>query len=623
MFRRRTVASAPKRDATVETPPTTPIAPIAPYETADLVVPSKAARQQAPPPQQPAGPLDDPNRMSNGTVVAGRFRLEKTIGKGSYGKVKLATDLLDNTKVAVKFIARSSIKKPAHSVRIKREINLMTALHHENIAGLYMTLETDADIILIMEYVNGADLYERIVGHRQQRFSESEARRLFVQVVAAIEYCHDNRVIHRDLKPENVMVDANNQVKLIDFGFANMYHPRGFLETNCGSPLYAAPEIVRGVRYVGPEVDSWSLGVILYAMITGMLPFEDEQLKGLYAKICAGSYSIPSHVSGGAKDLIRGMLKTNAYERMTISQVARHPWLHNFESVPIPRSLTKQTRRLVSNPSEEILQQMVSFGFSDIVSTRLVIRTDPDDPATAIYHLLQERHARMEASTHHGGDGDVDAMTDDMVSVMITPPATPMKRDSICDEGILGALKRDEQRVQSGNSGLPSSHQGAGARWERPRPYGCGEGGDLAAPIIMAPPMQMHTPLMIKLPSHALSTGYSGPLVSGHEEQQQQPSSSSTLFSAPGSIVSQAAATVANHFRKLRGISILSKSEISGAAPPMSMTPPAATGGSPAVPPHPQIQHIQQQYRRQSSPNSNVINATSRLHTFTNGTNNV
>jgi MAP/microtubule affinity-regulating kinase len=407
--------------------------------------------------------------------------------------VKLAFDERTGQRVAVKFIARSSIRKPAHSVRIRREINLLSALYHSRIVSLKETLETPADIILVMEYVPGADLFERIVGHADQRYGEAEARSLFEQLVSAIEYCHAHRVVHRDLKPENVMVDDEGRVKLIDFGFANMYHPRGFLETNCGSPLYAAPEIVQGVRYVGPEVDVWSLGVILFAMVTGTLPFEDEQLKGLYAKICSGSYIAPSYLSAGVKDLIRSMLTTDPRQRVTIAQVSRHPWIRGFVK-PVPPLFTRLA--VVVHPSERILRAMAAFGFSDIDATRLAVQTDPDDPASSIYHLLVQKEQR-----------ELPYRTEDtrraMESSFITPPPTPAK-PPLCTPTRRGQV-------------APLSD------------WTCID-TDLALPVLQAPPLPM-------LPSTL----------------QDAPS----FFTAPGSIVSQAAATVANHFRKLRGISII------------------------------------------------------------------
>ena len=342
-------------------------------------------------------------KYTNGSIVENDYRLEKTIGKGSYGKVKLATQLSTNEKVALKFISRASIKKPTHWTRIRREINLLRAMHHPHIVKLYDYKDNGSDILLMMEYISGGDLFDRIVHHRDQRFSEKEARPLFRQIVSAVDYCHQNRIIHRDLKPENLMVDDRNQIKLIDFGFANIYSPRGYLETNCGSPLYASPEIVQGVKYVGPEVDIWSLGVILFAMLTGTLPFEDEQLKGLYAKICAGNYQAPSYLSPEARDLLKIMLTVDPKQRATMKDIKFSSWVmqgsmyppENFMPFRQPLTRTGMTMNAVR---EDVIAALEDYGFTDPSATRQMVLYQSDSPAYALYCLLLEREQRLAKS---------------------------------------------------------------------------------------------------------------------------------------------------------------------------------------------------------------------------------
>ena len=342
-------------------------------------------------------------KYTNGSIVENDYRLEKTIGKGSYGKVKLATQLSTNEKVALKFISRASIKKPTHWTRIRREINLLRAMHHPHIVKLYDYKDNGSDILLMMEYISGGDLFDRIVHHRDQRFSEKEARPLFRQIISAVDYCHQNRIIHRDLKPENLMVDDRNQIKLIDFGFANIYSPRGYLETNCGSPLYASPEIVQGVKYVGPEVDIWSLGVILFAMLTGTLPFEDEQLKGLYAKICAGNYQVPSYLSPEARDLLKIMLTVDPKQRATMKDIKFSAWVmqgsmyppENFMPFRQPLTRTGMTMNAVR---EDVIAALEDYGFTDPSATRQMVLYQADSPAYALYCLLLEREQRLAKS---------------------------------------------------------------------------------------------------------------------------------------------------------------------------------------------------------------------------------
>ena len=391
-----------------------------------------------------------PVKYVNGMIVEGDYRLERTIGKGSYGKVKLATQLSTGERVALKFISRASIKKPTHWTRIRREINLLRAMHHPHIVKLYEYRDNGADILLMMEYISGGDLFDRIVNHKDQRFSEREARPLFRQIISAVDYCHQNRIIHRDLKPENLMVDDRNQIKLIDFGFANIYSPRGFLETNCGSPLYASPEIVQGVKYVGPEVDIWSLGVILFAMLTGTLPFEDENLKGLYAKICAGKYTCPSYLSPEAQDLIRMMLTTDPKQRATMKDIKFSTWIMNGSIYPpenfLPfRQPLTRSGLTMSAVRDDIIQALEDYGFTEPGLTRQMVLYQPDSPAYALYCSLLEREQRTAKSRTtiksvaafpiNGGLGGNPTVSNasNASNVSTIPCTTPTHNDSLLD----------------------------------------------------------------------------------------------------------------------------------------------------------------------------------------------
>lgn len=374
---------------------------------------------------------DPSDPFRSGRTILGRWIIERTIGKGSYGRVKVARDLqMEGQRVALKFISRANIRKPQHTVRIQREIALMRAMNHEHIARLYERIDTETDIILVMEYVSGGDLYDRISAAPSYRLSEKEARPLFRQVVSALDYCHHHRIIHRDIKPENVMLAGPKErstpvdrlsVKLIDFGFANLYDPQGCLQTNCGSPLYAAPEIIQGVQYVGPEVDIWSLGVTLYAMLTGMLPFEDEQLKGLYAKICAGKFTFPSHVSSQARDLISMMLRTDVGQRAGMQAVRMHRWTCAEVDEPPMNFFPSQYSLL--HVDTAIVEQLVSeYGFSDRETTVRNIKERFDSPAHAIYMLLLQRQAPRTSisAASMGRPMSVDGG-------LMSPPLSPVK----------------------------------------------------------------------------------------------------------------------------------------------------------------------------------------------------
>ncbi|KAJ3107161.1 Protein kinase [Phlyctochytrium bullatum] len=166
--------------------------------------------------------------------------------------------------------------------RLKREIQYLKQLRHPHIIKLYEVITTPTDIILVIEYAGG-ELFNYIV--ERGRMTEDDSRRFFQQIICAVEYCHEHKIVHRDLKPENVLLDDWNQVKIGDFGLSNIMADGDFLKTSCGSPNYAAPEVISGRLYEGPEVDVWSCGVILYVMLCGRLPFDDDYIPNLFKKI--------------------------------------------------------------------------------------------------------------------------------------------------------------------------------------------------------------------------------------------------------------------------------------------------------------------------------------------------
>jgi 5'-AMP-activated protein kinase catalytic alpha subunit len=209
-------------------------------------------------------------------------------------------------------------------------------------------IDTPTDIYVVMEYVSGGELFDYIVA--KGRLSEDEARRFFQQIVAGVEYCHKYMVVHRDLKPENLLLDANLNVKIADFGLSNMMRDGSFLKTSCGSPNYAAPEVISGQLYAGAEVDIWSCGVILYALLCGNLPFDDENIANLFKKIKGGVYTMPGYLSEGCRDLIPRMLVVDPLHRITIPQLRRHSWfqvnmppyLTSAEHQPAPGTSTSE-----------------------------------------------------------------------------------------------------------------------------------------------------------------------------------------------------------------------------------------------------------------------------------------
>ncbi|NWW44197.1 NUAK2 kinase, partial [Pedionomus torquatus] len=225
--------------------------------------------------------------------------------------------------VAIKSIRKDKIKDEQDLVHIRREIEIMSSLNHPHIIAVHEVFENSSKIVIVMEYASKGDLYDYI--SERQRLTEQEARHFFRQVVSAVYYCHKNGIVHRDLKLENILLDANGNIKIADFGLSNVYQQDKLLQTYCGSPLYASPEIINGKPYKGPEVDSWSLGVLLYILVHGTMPFDGHDYKTLVKQITSGDYREPTKLSD-ACGLIRWMLMVNPERRATIEDIATHWW---------------------------------------------------------------------------------------------------------------------------------------------------------------------------------------------------------------------------------------------------------------------------------------------------------
>eukprot|EP01041_Mallomonas_annulata_P008606 gene8606-17757_t len=285
--------------------------------------------------------------MENVPLLLGPYRLGKTLGIGAFGKVKLAQHIITNQKVAIKILNKGKIKHMEMAEKVRREINILKMCTHPHIIRLYEVIDTPSDIFVVMEYVSGGELFDYIVS--RGRLPADEARHFFHQIVSGIEYLHFYRVVHRDLKPENLLLDADNNIKIADFGLSNVVHDGDFLRTSCGSPNYAAPEVISGNLYAGAEVDVWSCGVILYALLCGTLPFDDESIPNLFKKIKSGMYSLPSHLSQLSRDLILRMLVVDPMKRATIPEVRAHPWFqHKLPGyLQLPPDMIEQQERYV------------------------------------------------------------------------------------------------------------------------------------------------------------------------------------------------------------------------------------------------------------------------------------
>lgn len=253
-----------------------------------------------------------------------RFELLKTLGQGTYGKVKLAVEKATGKQVAIKYIKKTKIQDHHDLNRIRREIKIMSSLRHPHVVNINEVFENKDRIILVMDCADGGELYDYI---NNNHLTERDARRIFRQIVSAIHYCHQNGIVHRDLKLENILLDNENNAKIADFGLSNYFSHNDMLKTYCGSPLYASPEIVNGQPYHGPEVDCWSLGVVLYTLVYGTMPFDGTNFKKLRNQISNGDYFEPANPSEAA-GLIRHLLTVNPAKRATMSDILSHWWVN-------------------------------------------------------------------------------------------------------------------------------------------------------------------------------------------------------------------------------------------------------------------------------------------------------
>lgn len=336
--------------------------------------------------------------MSN-IIRIGSYRLGKTLGKGSFGKVKLAEHELTGHKVAVKILNRQKIKSSQMDRKIRREIKILKLFRHPHIIRLYEVIETPTDIFMVMEYVSGGELFDYIVSHG--RLSEEDARRFFQQIISGVEYCHNFMVVHRDLKPENLLLDSDLNVKIADFGLSNIMEDGDFLKTSCGSPNYAAPEVISGKLYAGPEVDVWSCGVILYALLCGRLPFDEETIPNLFKKIKEGNYTIPPHVSESARNLINKILVVNPLQRVTIADIRKHPWflkdLPEYLALP-PTVIEKDNLAIDDDVLHQAVKKVEGFEYEQALEA---LKKRVMNEVTVAYFLLLDHKKRKMLTTSH------------------------------------------------------------------------------------------------------------------------------------------------------------------------------------------------------------------------------
>ncbi|XP_041565551.1 MAP/microtubule affinity-regulating kinase 3-like [Drosophila elegans] len=312
----------------------------------------------------------------------GVYKIIKTLGKGNFAKVKLAIHVPTGREVAIKVIDKTQLNT-GNMERLYREVEIMKLLNHPNIVRLFHVIESERTLYLVMEYASRGELFDHLV--KKGRLQEADARVLFRQLVSAIQYCHSKRIVHRDLKAENLLLDQDMNIKIADFGFSNRFEPNAQLETFCGSPPYAAPELFKGRKYCGPEVDSWSLGVVLYALVSGTLPFDGATLNELRVRVLRGKYRVPYYISLDCENLIKKFLVSTPSKRTTLSAVMSDKWinldhkecdrLRPFEEKPMELQDAARFDLLVAmgHQLRDVEQSLKGQQFDDIYCTYMLL----------------------------------------------------------------------------------------------------------------------------------------------------------------------------------------------------------------------------------------------------------
>ncbi|KAI5855674.1 kinase-like domain-containing protein [Tricharina praecox] len=317
---------------------------------------------------------------------SGTWNLGKTIGAGSMGKVKLARRADGSEQVAVKIVPRQLIQEhgidpatgqpypPRHDdskeIRTAREAAIVTLLDHPYICGMRDVIKTNNHWYMLCEYVNGGQMLDYIISHG--RLKEKQARKFGRQIASALDYCHRNSIVHRDLKIENILISKTGDIKIIDFGLSNLFSPRSHLRTFCGSLYFAAPELLQAKQYIGPEVDVWSFGIVLYVLVCGKVPFDDQNMPALHAKIKRGMVDYPQWLSNDCRHLLSRMLVTDPRQRATLQEIMTHPWLMKGYSVP-PENCLPAREPLTLPLDPLVISGMTGFEFgsSEIITSQL------------------------------------------------------------------------------------------------------------------------------------------------------------------------------------------------------------------------------------------------------------
>ncbi|XVE71256.1 hypothetical protein DITRI_Ditri10aG0136200 [Diplodiscus trichospermus] len=277
--------------------------------------------------------------MDERRILFGKYEMGRLLGKGTFAKVYYGKGLTSGESVAIKVISKDQVKREGMMEQIKREISVMRLVRHPNIVELKEVMATKTKIFVVMEYVRGGELFAKV---EKGKLQEDVARKYFQQLISAVDFCHSRGVSHRDLKPENLLLDENENLKISDFGLSALpeqLRNDGLLHTRCGTPAYVAPEVLRKKGYDGSKADIWSCGVILYVLLAGFLPFQDENIMKMYRKVFKAEFELPPWFSTESKRLISKLLVADPERRITIPAIMRVPWFRKGFTRPLAFSI--------------------------------------------------------------------------------------------------------------------------------------------------------------------------------------------------------------------------------------------------------------------------------------------
>uniref|UniRef100_A0A667WY92 BR serine/threonine kinase 2 n=1 Tax=Myripristis murdjan TaxID=586833 RepID=A0A667WY92_9TELE len=327
----------------------------------------------------------------------GPYRLEKTLGKGQTGLVKLGVHCVTCQKVAIKIVNREKLSESV-LMKVEREIAILKLIEHPHVLKLHDVYENKKYLYLVLEHVSGGELFDYLV--KKGRLTPKEARKFFRQIISALDFCHSHSICHRDLKPENLLLDEKNNIRIADFGMASLQVGDSLLETSCGSPHYACPEVIRGEKYDGRKADVWSCGVILFALLVGALPFDDDNLRNLLEKVKLGVFHMPHFIPPDCQNLLRGMIEVDASKRLTLEQIQKHTWYIGGKNEPepeqpVPRKVTIRSLPSADDIDPDVLDSMHSLGcFRDKNKLLKDLLSDDENQEKMIYFLLLDRKER-------------------------------------------------------------------------------------------------------------------------------------------------------------------------------------------------------------------------------------